>query len=499
MKSVIRRSAPLLLLALQAACRGEPEQQVAMEAMDVMMGIPVSTTSDVAREHLEKGIHASDMARGFDAIDHLDAAIAADPSLAYAYLNRAYNAQSQEEFLENIRKAGEHMAGASEAEKLEIQIGQKFLENDVQGQLELGRRLVELLPNSPRAWMDYAAVQTSANDHAAARASLAKANDLMPNFAAAHLAAANSYLNNEPKDFAKAEAHARRVIELEPNEQNSHDIMGDIYRAQNKLVDARDSYTRAAELAPDLASPLQQRGHVNSFLGDFNAARADYDAAIALGRGGEPAFFRTWRAYVSVYEGQPDGAIAELQALVDEVDEMGVPGPRGIKVGALTDIAQIQMHNAMYDEAASTLAARAVLVREQAELIGTEEARRSTDAYIAFLEGQLAARRGDFETATAKAKEFMTLMEPISDPTKNEPAHYLMGLIAELQNDYTGALAHYDQADQDAITVTYHKAICQEGTGNVAEAKRLFGEAARYNFNFVDYALIRGDAIARAS
>ncbi len=499
MKRVIKRTAPVLLLALLAACPGETQQQGAMATMDVMMGIPVTTTSDVAREHLAQGMHASDMARGFDARDHLDAAIEADPSFAYAYLNRAYNAQSQEEFLENIRKAGEHMAGASEAEQLEIQIGQKFLENDLEGQLELGRRLVELLPNSPRAWLDYAALQTNANDHAGARASMAKASDLMPDFAAAHLAAANSYLNNEPKDFAEAEVHARRVIELEPNEQNSHDIMGDIYRAQNRLVDARDSYTRAAELAPELASPLQQRGHVNSFLGEFEAARADYDAAIALGRGAEPAAFRTWRAYVSIYEGQPEAAIAELEGLVDDVDAMGVPNARGIKIGALTDIAQIQMQNGMYDDAAATLAQRAVLTREQADLTGTDEARRGTEAAIAYFEGELAARRGDFETATAKANEFMTLMEPISDPTKNEPAHYLMALIAELQGDYSGALAHYEQADRDNIIVTYHVAICQEGAGNTAEAKRLFGEVARYNFNFVNYALIRGDAMARAS
>ncbi len=499
MKSVIRRTAPLLLLALLAACRGETQQQMTAEAMGVMMGIPVTTTADVARQQLEQGIHASDMGRGFDARDHLDAAIEADPTFAYAYLNRAYNAQSQEEFLENVRKAVEYMEGASEAERIEIQMGQKSLQNDVDGQLELGRQLVEIIPNSPRAWVDVSFFQSNANKHVEARASLAKAIDLAPDFAAAHLVAANSYLNNEPKDFTRAEAHARRVIELEPNEKNSHDIMGDIYRAQSKLADARDSYTRAAELAPNEALPVQQRGHVNSFLGDYDAARADYDAAIALGRGNEPAGYRTWRAYVNIYAGDPEAAIEELSNLVDEVDAMGVPGPRGIKVGALTDIAQIQMHNAMYDKAAATLAQRAVLAREQAELTGTDEARRGTEANIAFLEGQLAARRGNYETAIAKVNEIMTLLDPVKDPTKNEPAHYLMGLTAELQGDYTGALAQYDQANQDNISVTYHRAICEEGAGNTAQAKRLFGEVARFNFNFVDYALIRNDAIRRAS
>jgi len=52
---------------------------------------------------------------------------------------------------------------------------------------------------------------------------------------------------------------------------------------------------------------LQQRGHVNSFAGDYDAARADYDSAMAMGRGNERGFFAPFRAYVSAYAGTRPG------------------------------------------------------------------------------------------------------------------------------------------------------------------------------------------------
>jgi len=69
---------------------------------------------------------------------------------------------------------------------------------------------------------------------------------------------------------------------------------------------------------------LQQRGHVNSFAGDFDAARADYDSAMAVGRGNERGFFAPFRAYVSVYAGNSKDGISELNHLVAQADGMGI-------------------------------------------------------------------------------------------------------------------------------------------------------------------------------
>ncbi|NIM48816.1 MAG: tetratricopeptide repeat protein, partial [Gemmatimonadales bacterium] len=377
----------LPLVVLLVACAGEQGRQAA----DVVIVMPVTTSSDTAMAHFRQGQHAMDVGRFFDAREHFEAAVGADPAFALAHLRLANTANSTAEFMAGLESAEEHAASASEAEQILIQIARRGLDNDAEGQLQLAQRLVEIEPESPRAWLSLGGIQAGLNDIDAARASMMNAVELVSDFALAYAALGNSHLFSEPKDFDQAAVYMSRLVELEPDEASSHDLMGDAYRAQNDLTGARDSYTRAAELAPDDALPLQQRGHVNSFLGDYDAARGDYDAAIALGRGGQRASFAVYRALVGVHAGDPGAAVDELNQLVASIDGMGVPGPRGLKIFALTTAAQISLHHGMFDAAESVLEQRATLLLEQAEQVGTDAALRGARANIAYFDGTLAA------------------------------------------------------------------------------------------------------------
>ena len=460
----------------------------------LVMVMPVTTPSDAARESFSQGQHAMDMGRFFDAREHFEAAVGADPNFALAHLRLANTANSAAEFMAGLEAAEEHAAGASEAEQILIAITRKGLDNDAEGQLQLAEQLVEFVPESPRCWLTLAGIQSGLNDMEAARESMTKAAELAPDFALAYVFLGNSHIFNEPKDFDKAVQYMSRLVELAPNEPNSHDLMGDAYRAQNDLTRARDSYTRAAELAPDDdALPLQQRGHVNSFLGDYDAARADYDAAIALGRGNQKAGFAVYRALVSVHAGDPGAAVDELNQLVAAIDDMGIPGPRGQKIFALTTAAQIALHHDMFDAVESMLERRAALQLEQAEEVGTDAVTRGAHANIAYFEGSLAARRGDYQAATEKAREFMTLLEADANPRRNEPAHDLLGLVSLLQGDHAAAIQHYEQANPNNIYTQYHLALAHEGAGNAAEAQAIINAIAYNNFNSPGYALIRTD------
>src|SRR5439155_7352652 len=173
-------------------------------------------------------------------------------------------------------------------------------------------------PQSPRALLILSGIQGGLNRQADNRATDEKALALAPKFLAVHLDIGNSYLLGEPKDFQKALQHYQAAAALAPNEPAMHDFLGDAQRALNNLPAARVEYTRGHELNPRDAGMLQQRGHVNSFGGDYTAARADYDSAMALGRGNEKGVFAPFRAYVSAYAGDAGGAITELNMLVLE-------------------------------------------------------------------------------------------------------------------------------------------------------------------------------------
>jgi tetratricopeptide (TPR) repeat protein len=299
-------------------------------------------------------------------------------------------------------------------------------------------------------------------------------------------------------DYTRAEESMLKAVELEPEVAYHHDLLGDVYRAQGDLEKALEQYTRAVELAPGKPDPLGQRGYVNCFLGNYDEARADFAAAADAGSGNQKSVYARIRALVWVYAGDAEGAIEELSSIVDEIDGMGVPEPLGQKIGTLFQIGMIAQHHGMLDVADDAFAQRAQYQEERWESVGEESFTRGQQANIAYWEGIVAARRGDYSTATARANEFMQLLEPDANPRKNEPAHFVLGLASYLQGDHTTALEHFDQSFPNDVYAKYYRALAHEGAGNDTEAAALFNELATYNFGSVGYALIRQDAIEKA-
>jgi tetratricopeptide (TPR) repeat protein len=322
---------------------------------------------------------------------------------------------------------------------------------------------------------------------------------LSPRLLVAHLAIGNSFLFNEPRDFNKALQHFQGAEALAPREPAMHDFLGDAYRALDNMPEARAEYTRGHELNPRDASLLQQRGHVNSFAGDYAAARADYDSAMAIGRGNERGFFAPFRAYVSAYAGDAPAAIAELNKLAADADGMNLPDPRAVKVNALSNVAVIAIETRNFDAADAALRQRTPIMKEQSDQSGSESFRRNQDANVAYFAAWLAARRGDYATARRETDRGAQLVAPDANPRKLEPTHQLRGFIALYQGNAAEAAAHFAQGNLLDPYIKYHYAVALAGSGQQEKAKQYFRELAVYNFNSLGYALIRKDAQQRAA
>ncbi len=480
----------------------ETASKPATEAPDVMMRLPMSTVSEEARAMFLKALHANDVGRFVDANALFEEAAAADPDFALAYMFAGLTGASTEEFADNLAKARERRDGASESERLIINGWQDAFDGNQEGRVEKARQVTELNGDSPRAWIGYANALTAVGRISDARSALAQALDRAPDFVGGHIAAGNNYLNQMPKDFAKAAMHFETAVSLEPDESTPYDLLGDVHRAQGRLEDAYNDYTRAAELAPTLGSPLQQRGHVNSFLGNYDEARADYTRAMALedARGSNTApFFGVFRAYVSLHEGDPDAAIAELRALIDEYEGSGMEGEADLKINALNNIALIATHYGDVATAEEAIDDFAAASEGQAASVGNPEFARAQEANVLFARGMLAARQGDADAVAALAADFTAKVEADANPRKHEPMHMFEGLAAYQAGDCAGAEAHLVQADQNNIYVRYHRAVCFAQVGDDASAQEIFGELAVYNFNGPYYAIVRKDVLARVS
>jgi len=499
------RHAPVRAVLVLVLCGSSSglAAQTSRSALDpitsAVMKHPITTSSSVARDHFLQGQREFDLARFIDANAHFKEAVAADPSFAFGYLNVAFTANSLEEFKRNLALAEQYAAGASEAERLQIQMARKGFDNDLAGQLALGKQLVEKYPDSPRAWLAVAGVEGALNKNDEARVSMAKALQLAPRLFAAHTALGTSYLFGEPRDFTKALEHMQEGEALAPDEPNAHMFVGDAYRAQRNLEKARDEYLRGHDLNPRDAILLVKLGHANTFLGDYATARANYDSAMAFGRANEKAAYAPFRAYVSVYAGDPRAAIDELNKLVASVDGMGVPDPKANKVAALTNIVVIATHTRNRAASEQALKQLEPLPMQQAEEGGNPAFKRGQQAQIAYLEGWTAARRGDYASAQKQADRITQLLAPDANPRKLEPMHQLEGFIALYQGRYQEAVSHLQQGNPFDPYIKYQLAVAAEGAGDAARAKKLYREVADYNFNAIGFALVRKDALQKAN
>ena len=501
-RGALAAAAAVLLLLTPAVAQSQARTRNLAALDSVTSGItalPITTASADARNHFLMGQRELDLGRTIDANTHFKAAVAADSNFAIAYLNVATTGNSLAEFNTNLALAEQHVAGVTDAERILIQMSRLGTGNDVNGQLVLAKQLVAKYPDSPRAYLVLAGVQGALNQNADARVSIMKAVGLAPRLLTAHTDLGNSYLFGEPKDFAKSLEQFQRAATLAPNEPFVHDLLGDVYRAQNNLDRARAEYTRGHELDLTDASLLQQRGHVNSFAGNYAAARADYDSAIALGRANEQAFFSPFRAYVSVHAGQPKAAIAELNRLVAGVDAMAVPEPRGVKIAALSDIATIAIHTSDFPAAVEALKQRTQLLLQQADQVGTPAFRRGQEANIAYFDAWVAARQGDYNAAAKATELVVAAVTPDANPRKLEPVHELKGYIALYQGNFREAAGHFAEGNLNDPYIKYQYAVALAGGGEKDKAQRLFRELAVYNFNNVGYALIRKDAQQKAA
>jgi len=493
-----RATVVLLACLLAAGCKSG-DARGELSAADASAPVwTLTTKSAEARQYIEEGERAADEGRNLEAYEQFKRAVAADSAFAYGYLRVSGYSQSFDERKRNLERAEAYQSSANETEKLLLDIERKRFSRDQQGALETARQLVTREPNNPRTYWVLSGLQFASGQRDEARASLKRAVDLAPEYGATHLYYGNSFAFEPGKDLAKAEVEILAGQKLWPKQPLSYDYLGDLRRAQNRLGEAAAAYTQQIELDPGQAEGYSQRGHVYSFLGQYDKARSDYANAIRLGKANSPAVYAGYRSLVSAYAGDPDRAIADLEQLAQAIDGMGLPEPEGMKAGALGNEFILATHIKKFDLAEKALA-RVDSLREKLKArSGSAEINRGLEADAAFDHGRLAAFRGDYPLARRKVADFMKLTEPERSPTRNRRAHALLGFVALFEKRYDDAIKEFEQGDPDSIYERYHRALALEGAGRTEEAKALFKDIASYNFNNVGYGLVRADAIARA-
>ena len=490
-----------LLLVVGALGCAPPEESVEVAEVQIEE-IPVTTNSDAAMALHEEGEYLADVGRGVAAREKFMAAIAEDPGFVRAHFNQSNTSLSFKEFQTCLDMASENLESASEGERMLVEINRTFLSNDPEKGLQLASELTQKYPNSPRAAMILAGMQSNENDNEGARASFARALELEPESPGALYGVANNYLFGEPRDFGKAFEYAQKMLAAFPDEAKGFELVGDIKRAQNDLEGARQAYNQAAEVDPTLAVAQHKKGHVNSFLGDIEEARASYDAGVAAAAPENKAGYAVYKTFTGLHAGNIEAALDEMEALAGDMEGMGTPADqlKGLQSFAFDSHATAAMHAGLFDRAAMSVAKGNELRMAIAEDVGTEDATRLQEVACHQWDGLLAGYQGNPAKAAEHAEAMAALVADDANPRKMEGYHYVLGMAALNAGDSETAAEHLRQANHaNNMYIRYRLAEAEEALGNGEEAMKLFGEVGGYNFNSVGFALVGKDAAARAA
>jgi tetratricopeptide (TPR) repeat protein len=461
--------------------------------------IPITCASHEAKVAFIEARDALDMGRTMDAKALLDKAIEKDPNFACAYLFKANAANSATEFRSNMDKAMANKRVASPGEQILIAINMTFLDNNAEKRFELAKKLAAEYPASQRALLTLAGQHQGRKEYTEARDLMYAAMQIDQDFPLPHRDLGFSYLFDEPKEFSLAEKHMKKFVGLRPNEASSHIALGDVYRAQSKLKEARDAYTKATKVDPQSYVGFSKKGHADTFLGNYGEARTDYQQSQELSKDNSKATWANFGTFTYLYAGDVKSALDANGKLVKKIDKIGIPHDQLTiaKVNTYFNRARMAMHHGMHDIAEEALKNYAVHLRQFAKNAKSTDFERSQNADIVLWEGMLAAHKGNFESANSKAERNRKLLEPDQNPRKLEGYHRLMGKVNLMLKNYQRAIDHYQQANVNGVQVKHELALAHEGAGNIEDAQKLFKEVAEWNFNGVGYALIRNAAIEK--
>ena len=489
----LKKLTPLLMTAIfifAIACQGKKEEKKPETYGYPESEMPVSTSSDEAMKTFVDGLAMFDQNKAQIARKHFDQALELDPNFVSAGLYRMFCSNSAEDFANNRDAFLSMRAMANTGEAIWMDMVEADMAGDDVKFFELSKKLSATYPNSARAMDNLAGAYNGRDEVDQARAHWKKANELNPDFLPAVSNLGASYLFNSPKDFQKAETYLAQVAEKMPNSSRAQIDLGDCYRAQKDLEKALASYEKATQLDPNDEIAFSKAGHANSFLGNYDAARKNYQDSRAVSEFGTGSI--NFEAYTYLYEGDYKKACSFFHEHAERVDGLNIPdsNKNGTKMMCTFNCAMIAMHHGDTEHLKGVVEAMKPLSEQQGQTVGTDAAIRNQNANMHYWEVIAAASEDDFDTAMAKAEALKGLLSEMNDVNNMRRYDRAMAYINWKQKNYDAALAHAEKLNNDNVYDRYWMAHANKAVGNEDKAMEIFNEIVDNNFNSVGYALI---------
>jgi tetratricopeptide (TPR) repeat protein len=468
-------------VAVVFLCAGGAASQ---EAKGAPGKIPITTTSDEARQLYLKGRDLAENLRATDSRALLEQAVAKDPAFALAHLLLANTAGTAKEFFDSMSRAKTASAKASEPERLMILGQDAGVRGDTAAQKTQLTKLVSLYPNDERAHNLIGIYSFGQQDYAGAVAHLQKATEVNPSFSPAYNMLGYSYrfLGRYPE----AEKAFQKYIALIPKDPNPYDSYAELLMKMGRFKESIAQYEKALAIDPNFAASYIGISTDQILLGSSDQARNALDKLAEKSRNvGERRLAAFWTAASHVHDGAYDKALGAVQRAYALADK---EGDKASLSGDLKQMGDILLESGKPDDAAAKYTQSVETINGASV---PEEVKAATRRQGLFDEAEVALAKKDVKTAKLKAEAYAKEVAAKQVPFEVRQQHEINGLIALEEKDHTRAVAELKQANQQDPRVLYHLGLAYKGQGDAAKARETLTASANFNGLSFNYAYVR--------
>jgi tetratricopeptide (TPR) repeat protein len=454
--------------------------------------IPITTSSEEARQLYVKGRDLAEKLRATDARSLYAQAAAKDSGFALAHLGLANTAGTAKEFFDALGQAVVLSGKVSEPERLIIAGVDAGAKGDVDRQKESFTKLVAAYPNDERAHNLLGGYYFGRQDWAAAVAEYEKATAINPSFSQPYnqMGYAYRFLDKYPE----AEQAFKKYIELIPGDPNPYDSYAELLMKMGRFEDSIKNYEKALALDKNFVASWVGIGNNHMFMGHGEQARQAFAKLSAVARNdGEKRLALFWTAMSYLHEGSTGKAVAEIEkeaAIAKASDD------KASLAGDYNQIADILLEAGRADEALARY-------KQQMETMEAAkvpaEVKEATRRQHVFDEARVALARKDLATAKVKAQEYAAQVAAKRIPFEVRQQHELAGRVALAERNYQSAVAELEQANQQDPRVLYLLAVALQGKGDLMKSEAVAGRAANFNGLSPTYGFVRTKAKALAA
>jgi tetratricopeptide (TPR) repeat protein len=476
---VLRALACTLILVGCSAAGSKPAK--AKAASDK---IPITTSSEEAKQAYLKGRDLVEKLRATDAHTQFQKAVELDPNFALAYVGLANSSNTGKDFFDATAKAAALASKVTPGERhviLGLDAGAK---GNPAAVLSHYTALVAAFPNDERARTLLGNTYFGRQEYKTAVLHLEKATKIDPSFSPPYNQLGYAYRFLERYD--DAEKTFQKYTQIIPDDPNPYDSYAELLMKMGRFDDSIKNYEKALSIDPNFLASYIGIGNDYLYMGKPDQARTAFAKINEHARNtGERGQAHIWTAASYVHEGNTDKAIDEIKAAskLAEADN----DTAGIS-GDFTQIGDIQREAGRYDDALASYK-QSVAVIEKANV--PEEVKAAARRNLVFEEGRVAAMKNELATAKARSAEYAKQVAVKKVPFEVRQQHELAGMVAQAEKHHAAAAAEFQLANQQDPRVLYMTSQALSGAGKSAEAAKFADKAAKFNQLSFNYAYVR--------